>query len=353
MGIEAGRFFVNLGLTGAEKTVSGLAQVNDHFSGLKDLSTEAKLAILAALAGLEQMVSYSGKFGNEITKTTAYLNLNTQALQMWDNAAQRAGATAGQTTKQFESIRNHMLDIMTGNGPKNFMPTLLAEMGAQGQKFTPEEEKGQAGYWAEHPDLLFKHFLQLHKRKGLSDSMLGYMFEGAGIDTDLTARNQKFGAFSDKNMALARQQTISNSDIQKLAQLNSAWKDFGIESERIVKLLSTGLLPIVQKMADAMAFIANFLEAKNRFHELKPEVRTKISENAYEKMYGTKFLGADMTAPKSGGNTTTVQVTAPVSITLGGKDIGVTAKNMEAVIEKAFTAVFTKTISKLAPTAGP
>ena len=88
---EAGRFFISLGLNGAEKTLSGLSQVNDHFGGLKTLSTEAKLAILAALAGLEQLVSVGGKFGSQMTMLHEHLNVSIQDLQKYGNAAQIAG----------------------------------------------------------------------------------------------------------------------------------------------------------------------------------------------------------------------------------------------------------------------
>lgn len=245
--MEAGKFFVNIGLTGVEKMAGGLEQINDHFAGLKGISTEAKLAILAALAGLEQMVSFSGKFGNELTKTTQFLNENVETIQTWETAAQRAGAAAGDMTGALQKIQDTMNDIWAGKGPPEFLPAIMSMLSNAGEKFTPEELAGQANYWQKHPLDFFRHIVDATHLKGVDKGRLGYMLSQLGIPQDILSV-ARLGAFDPSKINQARQLTLSQGDVNTLNNVNVEWKTFEQTMGHIVKMFSTELLPVLERM---------------------------------------------------------------------------------------------------------
>ena len=257
--MKAGDFFINLGLTGAEKMAGGLAQINDHFSGLKGMAVESKIAILAALAGLEQIVSISGKFGNELTKTTQFLNENSTAIQTWENAAQRFGAGAGEMTSALQGIQNMMNDIWAGKGPPEFLPTIMSMLSRAGEKFKPEELSGQANYWAQHPLDFFRHMNNAANLKGIDKGRLGYMLAQLGIPQDILNVG-RMGAFSDKNLALSKSLGIGSGDVNQLNKLNVEWKTFELTMEKMVHLFGTELVPTVEKLNRIASLAVNLLE---------------------------------------------------------------------------------------------
>lgn len=257
--MKAGDFFINLGLTGAEKMAGGLSQINDHFSGLKGISTEAKLAILAALAGLEQIVAVSGKFGNSVTKNTQFLNIGNQAFQQWEASAQRFGAAAGVASGTLQKIQDTMNDIWAGKGPPQFLPTVMSMLKNAGEKFTPEEMAGQSNYWQKHPEVFAKHIVNASNLKGIDKGRLGYILSQMGIDQDFL-NVAKMGAFSDKNLQAAKRFTVSDYDISQMNMLNTQWKTFELETEKIMHLFSVGLVPMVAKMADWATVLADKFE---------------------------------------------------------------------------------------------
>ncbi len=251
MGLEAGKFFVSLGLTGAEKMLSGLEQVNDHFSGLKGMTTEAKLAILAALAGLEQMVSMSGRWGGELTKLSQFLNISMHDLQLWGNAAERyskGGAQAFQGAIQ--NIQDAMNELWSGQGTRKFEPNLMSMMVAGGQKFSDAERKSQFQYWEKHPLEFFKHLVQLTHDKNTDKGQLGFMLNQANLAGAMDIA--KMGAFNARDLALASQTTVSDATVSKLNQVNVEWNTFLLTTEKIIKLIAAELLPELKLMNKAL-----------------------------------------------------------------------------------------------------
>jgi len=262
MPLEAGKFFVNLGLTGAEKTLSGLEQVNDHFSGLKGISTEAKLAILGALAGLEQITSMSGKFGNELTKNHQFMNQNIQDMQAYEIATQRAGGATGEMTDTIQDIQKMMNDIWAGKGPREFMPTLMSLMTQSGEKFSPDELKGQIDYWQKNPTDFFKHIVRLSQNKSVDKGRLGYMLQQMGMNPDIMAI-ARMGGYSDKNMQTARSMTIPDSDIKKLNDLNREFNTFELHMKNIIYLMGTELVGSMKTLNKWAWMADNLMRAKD------------------------------------------------------------------------------------------
>ncbi len=327
MGLEAGKFFVSLGLTGAEKTLSGLEQVNDHFSGLKGMTTEAKLAILAALAGLEQMVSMSGRWGGELTKLSQFLNISMHDLQLWGNAAERyskGGAQAFQGAIQ--NIQDAMNELWSGQGTRKFEPNLMSMMVAGGQKFSDAERKSQFQYWEKHPLEFFKHLVQLTHDKNTDKGQLGFMLNQANLAGAMDIA--KMGAFNARDLALASQTTVSDATVSKLNQVNVEWNTFLLTTEKIIKLIAAELLPELKLMNKALNWGMG--------------IPSQLMD----------VMGK--TAASGGGIRTSITQTFNAVFNVTGDDAqnGKLKKKVKQWVHEAQTKTHTKTISKFPVTQG-
>ena len=274
MGIEAGKFFVSLGLTGAEKTVSGLAQVNDHFAGLKGISTEAKLAILGALAGLEQMVSMTGKFGNETMKTHQHLLVSIHDLQLYEAMATRAGAASGSMTSAFENIQQTFQAMALEGKVPQFMPTLMALIQQGGYHMSADDIK-KWGTTEGGPVQFFELLRSMALNSKVDKSKLNYMIQQSGLLPQDIYDVNRMGAFNEQSRRAAQGEIVTAEQVQRLSQLNKEWQDVILNFEKLTKVMGTYLIPVVrdinglllplQKTADHGFSVEN---AKAEYHAL-------------------------------------------------------------------------------------
>lgn len=220
---EAGRFFISLGLNGAEKTLSGLSQVNDHFGGLKTISTEAKLAILAALAGLEQLVSVGGKFGSQMTMLHEHLNVSIQDLQKYGNAAQIAGSSTQDMFTAFGNIQNTLEAVRLEGKAAPFMPTLLALMQQSGQNLNFDDIQKMATQ--KGGDVKFFNMLRgMINNTKVNPADLFYMISQNGMLPTSVYDAVKMGGGKTFDKALGMAPTVSNDNVSKLNNLNMTWQ---------------------------------------------------------------------------------------------------------------------------------
>lgn len=293
MGIEAGKFFVSLGLTGAEKTVSGLAQVNDHFAGLKGISTEAKLAILAALAGLEQMVSMTGKFGNETMKTHQHLLVSIHDLQLYEAMAHNAGAATGSMTSAFENIQQTFQAMALEGKVPQFMPTLMALIQQGGYHMSADDIK-KWGTTMGGPVQFFELLRNMALNSKVDKSKLNYMIQQSGLLPQDIYDVNRMGAFNQSNRAIAEKQIISSGDVKNLNNLNTEWNRTIGMMEKFAKLFSTELTPAVQKLYEVSSAAVGLLEKwqsldKNQVTDEK--IGRKILGDNYDRVMNTKLPG--------------------------------------------------------------
>ena len=266
MGLEAGKFFVNLGLTGAEKMLGGLSQINDHFSGLKGISTEAKLAILAALAGMEQMISVSGKFGTQTTLTAEALGAQTKELQKWNNAFQIMTGNANQGGIVLKTIRDLFQGMKFGKGVAEFQPTLMALLAQSGETYTPEEMKKQYLLWASHPEKFMPHLMDMAKLNNVDQATLAYMLEQSG---QLSPEN--FSALRNMTPTVLKQaeaESLGNKDIEKLNVLYQKWQLLGLVLKKDMDEFASTMGPIVDGLLRAANLLDKFMQDQQKISVL-------------------------------------------------------------------------------------
>ncbi|MDE2233837.1 MAG: hypothetical protein KGJ90_07090 [Patescibacteria group bacterium] len=296
MGIEAGKFFVSLGLTGAEKTVSGLAQVNDHFAGLKGISTEAKLAILAALAGLEQMVSMTGKFGNETMKTHQHLLVSIHDLQLYEAMAHNAGAATGSMTSAFENIQQTFQAMALEGKVPQFMPTLMALIQQGGYHMSADDIK-KWGTTMGGPVQFFELLRNMALNSKVDKSKLNYMIQQSGLLPQDIYDVNRMGAFNQSNRAIAEKQIVSKQDVKDLNALNVEWERTIGMMEKFAKLFGTELLPPVRTLYELSSKAVDLLEKykkendKDRYLYTDQHIGHVLLGKDYDRLMNTKLPG--------------------------------------------------------------
>lgn len=250
---DAGHFFISLGLNGAEKTLSGLSQVNDQFGGLKTISTEAKLAILAALAGLEQMVSVGGKFGAQMEQTHQHLNVAIRDLQLYEAAAQKFNAPKGMVTSALEDIQKTMTLVQFGKAPPDFYPTILSLFQQAGKKVP------SADYFAKKPLEFFKDVLDIDKNSKVDKTKLYTMLTEANFPGELLDIN-KMGGFGQSNLKSVENKVLTDSQIEKLSKTNQTFEDAALNFEAAMANLTAS--PTILSLVKALD---RFSDVTNKF----------------------------------------------------------------------------------------
>lgn len=305
---EAGRFFISLGLNGAEKTLSGLSQVNDHFGGLKTISTEAKLAILAALAGLEQLVSVGGKFGSQMTMLHEHLNVSIQDLQKYGNAAQIAGSSTQDMFTAFGNIQNTLEAVRLEGKAAPFMPTLLALMQQSGQNLNFDDIQKMATQ--KGGDVKFFNMLRgMINNTKVNPADLFYMISQNGMLPTSVYDAVKMGGGKTFDKALGMAPTVSNENVSKLNNLNMTWQQSIERFETAMKNFTAS--PMIEKLVNGLDA---FAEAVNKFVLSKNAGSSTSDREWSEKLFGKDKADklANLYLPKGGGfsNINKIYITA-------------------------------------------
>jgi hypothetical protein len=288
---EAGRFFISLGLNGAEKTLSGLSQVNDHFGGLKTLSTEAKLAILAALAGLEQLVSVGGKFGSQMTMLHEHLNVSIQDLQKYGNAAQIAGSSVQSMYTAFGNIQDALESLRLEGKAAPFFPALMGIIQQSGQNISEEDVLKMGN--TPGGDVKFLNLLRkmINNSKVNQFDLYHMISQNGMLPTDIyDVLAMNGGKTFDKALKMAP--TVSNGNVAQLNSLNMEWQQTLERFE--VAMKNFAATPWIM---DLVKGLDNFADATKRLSESLPKIEEKTQKTVggvAEYLFDYKSMIADL-----------------------------------------------------------
>jgi len=234
---KAGEFFVALGLKGNEKTAGEIDKTSDSFKNLKTVSTEAKIAILAVLYGVERMVSTYGVAGTQLTNFSTITGISTRTLQEYEIAAQKAGAANREFSKTLDSLQQMMFGVQTGQTKAPWLQVITGTLQGQGVKFTPEEMQDTALAWGKHPELLAQRLSAFAQNKLLQPFQTKNILQQAGIPDNIIAGMMR-GYFNDQSLKQAGGEILSGNTIGQLTQLNKEWTDLIFKFKQFMATLT-------------------------------------------------------------------------------------------------------------------
>jgi len=133
--MNAGEFFISIGLKGSDKTVGQLNNVGKGLDEVKSTSLAMKAAIVGSLYELGQMANSSMKTGVSLTNFNTLLGISTDTLQRWQYAGRQAGASADEIKSSFENTYNAMKATKFNNTDNPAIKFINQLLGPSGKSF--------------------------------------------------------------------------------------------------------------------------------------------------------------------------------------------------------------------------
>lgn len=242
--------FVNLGIKGADKTVSTLGNVKKSMGELGSTSLEAKAAIVGAMYGLERMMAISGAAGTNLTNFSALTGLSAQGLQRWQFAARQAGVASEDLSGSLKGVQNSMTNMLMGKGAPEGIALLTKSVGGlDPTKFKDTfymMTKLQEGIQKMSPEM----GQMVGKSFGLSEGVVAAMRRNM-FTPDMLKRAP---VYSDKEIGSLDKSNIAWSNLSNKIQM--AFGHFNAKhGQQLVNDISK-LTTEVMKFADALTVLA-------------------------------------------------------------------------------------------------
>ena len=209
MGIKVGELFVNLGIKGSEKTIGAITQTTKGMGGLASVSLEAKAAILAAMYGLERMMSSSASLGTHLVNLSTLLGGPgiMKALQQYDYAAQQVGVSNQAVEGSFKSLQSVMTNIDLNKGAPEWAAVVGGKVGIDFNR------KNDLPYMMQK----LQQFAQL---KNVSEAWKRQMLASFGLSDDVISAMEQ-NAFRPE--MLARAPIYGDTEAKTLQHIKAIW----------------------------------------------------------------------------------------------------------------------------------
>lgn len=212
--------FVDLGVTGSEKSVGAIAGMRRGMGDLSSVSLEAKAAIVGAMYALQRMFATSGQAGTSLTQFSHLIDTNTKTLQEYQYAAQQVGVSNEEMANTFLALQEKMTDTLRGKGAPEGVARIAQKTFEEFGDFNPlDYQKDTAG--------LIQR-LQAYAQKETNTGLMRTNLKSFGLsDAMIAALSQN--AFRPD--VFKRAPTYSEKEIQSLAKADAAWKNLGTSIE--------------------------------------------------------------------------------------------------------------------------
>jgi len=138
---------------GSEKTEGAVKTVVDGFTQLKTEALEAKVAILAALYGIEKIATGAGQWGTDLQNFSTVTGISTTKVQLLGLEFMKTNASIHDVEDSLLGIQKKMEDLYHGKGVPPYLLNMVDTMNKLGYHF----QRGKGGtdtakYYAEHPE---------------------------------------------------------------------------------------------------------------------------------------------------------------------------------------------------------
>lgn len=218
-----GELYIDLGIKGAEKTISSISLVEKGLKETASVSLEAKAAIVGTMYALQQLFSTSASAGQSLSNFSTVTGESAQVLQKYQYAARQVGASNAEVENSFKALQAAMSKThYQGQAPAGM---------AQVQLKTGGGSAGDIQAYEKNPELLIQklqEYAQKEKNVGLRNQTLRSF---PGITDNIIAALDK-GLFTPK--ALASAPAYDDRQIANLAKAALAWRNLGASIQKTI-----------------------------------------------------------------------------------------------------------------------
>lgn len=212
MGVNAGEFFINLGIKGAEGTIGLVNKTKDGFGDLKSMAIESKAAILAALYALNKIVETSGQLGTTLRNFQSISGIAPETLQRYEYAAMKAGVANETLLQSFLKIQGMAFDVRAGKGLPEWMAPIITTLAQHGKDVGPD----WAARWQKDPTLGLKALSDFALLPDIDKSTKALALQRTGAAPDLVAALMR-GALTPSQIAqVSSRDILSEGEIKAL-----------------------------------------------------------------------------------------------------------------------------------------
>jgi hypothetical protein len=211
--------FVDLGVTGSEKSIGAIAGMRKGMDNLSSTSLEAKAAILGAMYALQRMFATSGQTGTQLNQFTQLVDTSADTLQRYQWAAQQVGVANQEVAGTFLSIQDAMNKILLNEGA----PRLIEQV----RQLTEDFGEFNILDYQKTPEKLIQR-LQAYVQRESNTGIAREAAKGFGINDAMFAAMRQNAFRPD---VLKRAPVYNDREIQSLHKADTAWKNLGTTIE--------------------------------------------------------------------------------------------------------------------------
>lgn len=215
-GINAGEFFINLGIKGGEGTLGMVSKTKEGFGELKSMAIESKAAILAALYALEKIVSTSGELGTTLKNFQSVSGIAPEVLQRYQYAAMKAGVANDSLLQSFLKLQSMAFDVRAGKGLPEWMAPIITTLAQHGKPIGPD----WPARWQKDPTLGLQALSQFALLSDIDTSTKALALQRAGMAPDLAAALMRGMLTPGKLSDVPKEIILSEKEIIRLDALN-------------------------------------------------------------------------------------------------------------------------------------
>lgn len=246
-----GELFIKLGILGDDKAKKGLTGVKGGLKEAKEMSLEAKAAIVGMVYGLERLMSNSMNAGANLMTFANVTGMSVERLQEWQYAARHANVSAEEMESNFVNLQSAMTKIRLGGAAPAGLGVIADALEKAGIGF----DMKRAG---EDIEYLMKSLQSASQLPELKGALGNEMLKGFVGHNTIGAMRQN--VFTEENFAKAPK--YSGGEAARLQNIKNAWGDLEQMFEMgIGKANTRHGLQIVNDLKQASAAVIRMVNA--------------------------------------------------------------------------------------------
>lgn len=223
-------FFVSLGVKGSEKTIGAVQKVAQGMKGLWNSSIEAKIAIMGAFYGLQQLTATSNRTGTELKQFTVLTGMSARMLQQYEYAAQQVVGHNVELADTFKGLQDRIKDMLGGQGGGfQYLGAMVNALKKSGITVELDEAKR----WLTDVPLLMQRMQQFAALPNVSNIWKEKILSQMGATPDLI-QAMLMGGLTPGKLEAAKPYTYSDAEVDRLTRASTAWANMGTAMERSV-----------------------------------------------------------------------------------------------------------------------
>ena len=130
--MKIGELFVQLGVTGADKSVSALASVQDGLKNIASAALGVTAAVTTAVYAIKKLGDESSNTGMDLKNFETSTGMSSEMLQRWQVLSMHAGKSAEEMESSFKQLQSTMFRMVAGGQAPEGMARFVQGLEAAG-----------------------------------------------------------------------------------------------------------------------------------------------------------------------------------------------------------------------------